>query len=260
MHAEDLATRIAPAQRLLGYFDQQALAAYRNEPEKYTIETDSFEGSLTVTNAYYEELERTGRTDEYLDFKFGYRALASGELAVVLWLPDFAKAEAHQARWGGFLLLNPTWTDQSDERFGMWVSRYLEGSWEVDNGPRFYLAEALLKINGLTSEMVGLPLYRYSIDSNVTFPAGENTHRYQDAHKNLYGYLIDGIDKACIAKLALVSSGPDIIQVCPESSHEQSTKFNSFICGVGPKASVWMYVCRAEDHGCSVAEVSHTLS
>lgn len=111
MTSEELAKRIAPAKHLLGYFDQQALASYRNEPEKFVIETDSFEGRLTVTNSYYEELEEAGRTDEYLDFKFGYRALADGELAVVLWLPDLKKATKHQSKWIGFILNDPVWTD-----------------------------------------------------------------------------------------------------------------------------------------------------
>jgi hypothetical protein len=115
------------------------------EPQKYTLQTDSFEGSLTVTNDYYEELERAERTNEYLDLRFGYRTLTDGDLAVVLWLPDLDKAKAHQARWSGFRLRSPIWTNEPDERFGRWVSRYLEGSWEIDNGPRFYLSEILRK-------------------------------------------------------------------------------------------------------------------
>lgn len=36
----------------------------------------------------------------------------------------------------------------------------------------------------------------------MTYPAGENTHRYQDAHAKLYGFLIDGLSKPCIQALA----------------------------------------------------------
>jgi hypothetical protein len=202
MTPAELEGRIAPAKHLLGYFDQQALASYRNEPEKYVIETDSFEGTLTLTSSYYEELEKLDRTDEYLNLRFGYRALADGELAIVLWLPDLQDAVRHQSRWLGFYLKNPSWTQDSDERFLKWVMRNIEGSWDADNGPRHYLAETLNTINGLTKEVIGVPLYKYVIDSSLRFPAAENTHRYQDAHKTLYGYLIDGIDKECIARLA----------------------------------------------------------
>jgi hypothetical protein len=98
MTSAEIEERIAPAKHLLGYFDQQALASYRNEPEKYVIESDSFEGRLTVTSSYYKELEEVDRTDEYLDFRFGYRTLANGDLAIVLWIPDLQKATKHQAK------------------------------------------------------------------------------------------------------------------------------------------------------------------
>jgi hypothetical protein len=202
MKRADLEKRIAPAKHLLGYFDQQALASYRNEPEKYELETDSFEGRLTVTSTYYEELDAAGRTDEGLDLQFGYRACANGDLALVLWLPDLEKATAHQARWVGFHLKNPEWTEDSDERFSNWAMRYLEGSWDIDNGPKFYLAETMATINGLTEEIIGIPLFEHRIDASLGFPAAENCHRYQDAHRVLYGYLIDGISRSCLSKLA----------------------------------------------------------
>lgn len=208
MTSVELAERIAPAKHLLRYFDQQALASYRNESEKYVIVTDSFEGSLTVTNSYYEKLEVADRTDESLHFRFGYRTLASGDLAIVLWYPDLKNATKHQDKWNGHLLKDPAWTQDSDDRFAKWVMRNLEGSWDVDNGPRHYLVETLKTINAFTKQMVGVPLYKYMIDSSLSFPAADNTHCYQDAHKTLYGYLIDGIDRACLTKLASRSGKP----------------------------------------------------
>ena len=202
MTSDELSTRIAPAKHLLGYFSQHALASYRNEPEKYVLETDSFEGSLTLTNSYYQELEEAGRTIEYLRLQFGYRTLADGELAVVLWLPDLEEAKMHQDRWMGFYLPDPVWIDAPDERFTKWVMRTLEGSWDVDNGPKHYLWETINTINGLTRELVGMPLFHHAIDASLTFPAAENTHRYQDAHRTLYGYLVDGPAKDCLAALA----------------------------------------------------------
>jgi hypothetical protein len=187
----------------LGYFDQQVLAAYRNEPHKYNIESDCFEGKLAVTNEYYCELKRKEKTNEFVSIRFGYRTLKDGNLAIVAWLPDlFEKSKAHVHRWSGFRLNNPEWPSDYDERFGNWVLRYLEGSWGVDNGPLHYLGQTIKIINGLTTELVGIPLYRHEVDETLCNPAAENTHRYQDSHKELYGYLIDGLDKNCISSLA----------------------------------------------------------
>lgn len=203
MTRQQIEERIAPARYLLGYFDQQALASYLNEPHKYEVATDSFEGRLTLTDSYYAELEKFDRTDEWLDLRFGYRTLENGELAIVLWLPDLQRATKHQDRWIGFLLHAPVWTVEHDERFLKWAMRNLEGCWEVDNGPKFYLAETMRTISGLTQEVLGASLFEYSVDSGLSFPSAENTHRYQDAHRTLYGYLIDGISKDCLVKLAV---------------------------------------------------------
>jgi hypothetical protein len=177
------------------------LASYRNEPHKYEIESDYFDGTLTVTNEYYSELEAKDRTSEYVNIRFGYRTLQDGNLAIVAWLPDlFEKSRAHVEKWAAFRLKNPEWA-RDDERFSFWVRRYLEGSWDIDNGPLFYLGERIKTVNGLVSELVGIPLYKHEIEQTLGFPSAENTHRYQDAHKALYGYLIDGLDKDCIVAL-----------------------------------------------------------
>jgi hypothetical protein len=188
---------------LLGYFDQQVLASYRNEPHKYSIASDYFEGSLGVTNEYFMELEAAGKTNESVSIGFGYRTLGDGNLAIVAWLPDlFEKSKSHIERWAAFRLKTPEWQEiDNDERFNNWLRRYLEGDWDIDNGPLFYLGETIKTVNGLTSELVGVPLYKHEIEQTLGFPSAENTHRYQDAHKTLYGYLVDGLDKGCIVAL-----------------------------------------------------------
>ena len=60
-------------EHLLGYFDPQVLAAYRNEPHKYTIKSDYFRGEIRTTGEYYLELERAGKRDESIDIRFGYQ-------------------------------------------------------------------------------------------------------------------------------------------------------------------------------------------
>ena len=39
---------------IIGYFDPTVLAAYRAEPDKYNVETDFFEGRVTITTPHYE--------------------------------------------------------------------------------------------------------------------------------------------------------------------------------------------------------------
>jgi len=190
-------------EHLLGYYDQQVLAAYRNEQHKYKIQSDYFEGELTINDEYYKELENNGKTSESIRVRFGYRTLRDGSLAIVAWLPDLKNSKAHIQKWSAFQLNNPEWTTDYDERFGNWVLRYIEGSWDVDNGPTHYLGQIIRIINGLTTELVDIPLYKYEIDKALSYPAAENTHQYQDSHKELYGYLIDGLDKECISRLAL---------------------------------------------------------
>lgn len=187
---------------LIGFFDQQVLAAYRNDPHKYEITSDNFEGTITVTDEYYRELEAVERTKEYLNIRFGYRTLIDGNLTLAVWLPDLLeKSKHHAAKWAAFHIKTEDWMEP-DERFENWVRRYIEGSWDVDNGPLFYLGETIQIVNGLTAELVGIPLYKHELDDRqVSYPAGENTHRYEDAHKTLYGYLIDGLDKDCMSAL-----------------------------------------------------------
>jgi hypothetical protein len=82
------------------------------------------------------------------------------------------------------------------------VRRHLEGSFDVENGPIDVLEQTMKVINALTTELVGVPLYKHEIDRTLGFPAAENTHRYQDSHKVVYGYLVDGLDKECISRIS----------------------------------------------------------
>jgi hypothetical protein len=186
-------------EKLIGYFELQVLASYRNEPQKYVIKSDYFTGDIRTAPDYDSEADAK---EGYIEIRFGYRTLKDGNLALAIILPDLLeKSKSHIKRWAGFHLENPEWTTEPDERFNNWVRRYIEGSWDVDNGPSFYLEEKIKFINGLTNEIVGMSLYKHEPDENLAYPAAQNTHRYQDAHRDLYGYLIDGLNKECIVLL-----------------------------------------------------------
>lgn len=72
--------------------------------------------------------------------------------------------------------------------------------WNVENGPAFQIGSELKLINGLTREAAGVRLFAVD-DPNIPYPAAQNTHRYEDAHRELYGVLIDGLDKQAIEEL-----------------------------------------------------------
>lgn len=177
---------------IVGFFDLQALASYRNEVDKYTLKTDHFEGRL--------EKSDTNQSSDRLDIRFGYRTRTNGDLALAVFLPDISAASPnHQARWLGFRLQDSDLTNAPDPRFEMWQARYLEGSWEVDNGPLYYIENTIEIINALCNEVVGKPLFQHATNPTLNFPAAQNTHAYQDAHRELYGYVIDGLDKDTIS-------------------------------------------------------------
>ena len=187
---------------ILGFFEPEVLAAYREQPDKFKLTTDHFEGHLTISSEYFARLDDKGQDNEYIEVRFGYRTLRNGELKLAVFLPDILdKSSGHTERWKAFLVETDDWLDKDkDERFSLWLRRYLEGDWNVDNGPAFQLLDEIKLINGLTAEAAGRRLFAVD-DPNIPYPAAQNSHRYEDAHRELYGVLIDGLDKAGIEHL-----------------------------------------------------------
>ena len=78
--------------RIIGYFDADVLSLYSSNPHKYSIKTDYFEGELKTSAGYFDELESTEKTDEYLKVRFGCHSKNNGSLCLAVFLPDLAKA------------------------------------------------------------------------------------------------------------------------------------------------------------------------
>jgi hypothetical protein len=182
--------RLKQIEHCLGYFDPQVLAAYKNEPDKYQITENDSEGELRNI------------TGEPIHIRFGFRILENGICALVIWKPDlYQKSTFHVQQWKGFKLENPIWTTSHDKNFDIWVQQNLEGLWVDQVDPVTDLSNIMKVINALTCEVVGSLLYKDELDQTLGYPAAENTHRYQDSHKTLYGYLIDGLNKTCISSI-----------------------------------------------------------
>jgi hypothetical protein len=187
---------------ILGFFNPAVLAPYREQPDKYTITTDHFEGRVTVTSEYFAQLDEAAQDREYIDLKFGYRTLKDGDLTIAAYLPDLVDhSPNHVDRWRPFIVDGADWLEEDEDvRFSLWYRRYLEGDWNVENGPAFQLVSEIKLINGLSREAVARRLYAVD-EPNISYPAAQNTHRYEDAHRELYGVLTDSLDKKAIEEL-----------------------------------------------------------
>lgn len=187
---------------IIGFFEADVLSYYENNPHKYELDTDFFEGELLTTGTYFNELESHGKADEYVNIRFGYHSKQDGTLCIAVYLPDLMKApETEREKWFPFrvqkALISP-----EDKRFEMWHDRYLKGSFDVESGPRRRLARIIEKINACCKTLVSASLYTAIPDQFVRYPISQNSHAYEDAHKNLYGFLIDSLSKQCLLDLA----------------------------------------------------------
>jgi len=188
--------------QIIGYFEADVLSLYTSNPHKYSIETDYFEGELKTSIEYLDELESSGRTDEYIRIRFGYHAKKDGDLCLTVFLPDLASiGQLEQKKWSPFIV-DTDYLADSDERFSMWFDRNIPGNWNVQNGPRKRLSAVVEKINACCQTLVEAPLYLKVPDKSVSYPSSQNSHAYEDSHKNLYGFLIDSLSKKCLIKLA----------------------------------------------------------
>ncbi len=184
---------LRPYERFVAFFDQAALGQYLQQPDLYLIETDHFEGHLKTHGP-------APAADE-VDVRFGYRTRADGSLGIAAFRPDIDKlSQAHIARWASFIIEEPAWPTP-DERYELWLRRYLAGDWSVDNGTRAQLEDLVRRVRALTNEMTDVLLFKVPSIEALKFPMAQNTHSYEDAHVPLYGYLIDGLEKEAIVRI-----------------------------------------------------------
>jgi hypothetical protein len=180
------------------YFRHDVLAIFVNRPEKYSIQSDGFEGTARIRESYSGKYSEDSSEIAYLNVSFGFRACRNGEWAVVGYAPDLQKASPDEQQvWTGFKIASEEeFIDvKADVRFQKWWARYVLGDWNVEEGPIATLDRVVKQINAITEWMVSAPLFTATDLRSLRFPSAQNAHRYEDAHPDIYRLRVDGLSK-----------------------------------------------------------------
>ncbi len=182
------------------YFRRSVLTHYRTESHSYTVVEDDMGGQVeTVWPSDYDP--ETGDLPNWR-VRFAFRRLADDSVAVGAFGPDLAPLpEVELLRWRADLLQAPAFAD-SDPPFERWHARYLEGSWDVEDGPRVGVEGEIERINALSREILGQPLFKWEAHPQLKYPAAQNTQAYTDAAVNLYQLVGDGLQPKALEPLA----------------------------------------------------------
>jgi hypothetical protein len=63
------------------------------------------------------------------------------------------------------------------------------------------LDRVVKQINAITECMVSAPLFTATDLRSLRFPSAQNTHRYKDAHADIYRLMVDGLSKQVITAI-----------------------------------------------------------
>lgn len=186
---------------LFEFFNIDILSVYQNNPDKYEVYTDNFEGRISIRDDYYETLSPEERL--YINIQFGYRTKKDGELVLAVYLHDLRKASSvEQKKWVGHKFDDFGLFEDNDERFDLFVQRHILGNWDIENGILSKIKTIVSEINALTEMTLKNSLFKNKEDKYLIFPSAENDHKYQDAHTRAYGFLVDGLQKETIKEIA----------------------------------------------------------
>lgn len=190
------------ANRFVVYFKPAVLAQYRAESHKFKVELSDFEGKLDLQTNYWEELDETEIKAESVHIRFGFRRHSSGQYFVAVFGPDFKQySKGHLDRWIPYHVEASEMSPLPDKRFEMWAERNLLGSWSVRLNYLEAIAGEIKLMNSISLEAFGIPLFLHEKNPSLHCPLVENTHAYQDAQKELYGYLVDGLNCNAVAEI-----------------------------------------------------------
>lgn len=185
------------------YYQSAVLAMFYNRSEKYLIQTDEFEGTVRIRDDYLKSQENTCHKT-YLNVAFGFRARRNGEWAIAAYGPDLDNSSADELQlWTGFGIAGEDTfiTAGDDPRFQKWVGRYIMGDWNIEDGPIAVLDTVVGQVNAIAECVVNASLFTALDIRRLCFPSAQNTHRYQDAHAEVYKLIVDGLNKEAIRRL-----------------------------------------------------------
>src|ERR1017187_8040022 len=144
------------------YYLSNVLAMFYNQSEKYSIQTDEFEGTVRIRDSYLRSKGNT-RDETYLNVEFGFRACRHGEWAIAAYGPDLDKASVDEKQlWSSFEIVGAgMFTDPADDpRFQKWVDRPLMEDWKVEIGQMPRLVPVLRHLTEFANFLLTAPCLR----------------------------------------------------------------------------------------------------
>lgn len=182
------------------YFDRPALNFYRTNSHVYELTEDDMGGEITISDQWNEGLENQF---PYIDLKFAFRKLVDKRICIGVFMPSFKDkvSEKDYLKWMGFHIEQPEFHKENYE-FERWINRYINGSWEIQDGPKIKIEREIKLINALTRIQFDIPFFKHDEYRLLNYPAAENSEEYTKAILELYRLVIDGMEKDAIMELA----------------------------------------------------------
>ena len=182
------------------YFDRSVLNIYRSSSHIYQVIEDDMGGEIRVTSTWDKQDKEK---HPYIELKFGFRKLKDNTTCITLFIPTLKDKIAQNdfSKWIPFHIRNPEFAD-NDPCFKRFIERYIYGSWDVENGPKFEIIRLIELISTLTKYTLGIAFFKYPENILLNYPSSENTEEYTKANLELYRLVIDGMQKDAIVKLS----------------------------------------------------------
>lgn len=186
------------------YFDRAVLNYYRVNSHAYHLIEDDMGGEIRIADNWDENL---GDEYPYIGYKFAFRKLENNFVCIAAFMPSFKDkvSEKHHAKWFAFHIKNPSF-HKLNNGFERWTKRYLDGSWDVMDGPKIEIQRELKLINSLTQTKLEQKLFKHDEYRLVNYPPAENSEEYTKSILELYRLVIDGMEKNCLIKMAELQS------------------------------------------------------
>ena len=182
------------------YFDRAVLNFYRVNSHAYHLKEDDMGGEIRISEKWDENMKNDY---PYIELKFAFRKLDDEFNCIAVFMPSFKDkvSEKDFSKWLGFIIENPSF-HKSNTGFERWVNRYINGSWEVDDGPKIKIERELKLINSITKINFNQNLFKNDEYRLVNYPVAENSDEYTKSILEFYRLIIDGMEKDCLVNIS----------------------------------------------------------